>query len=246
MEKLIVIVEDTGGDAPFDPAAAVAQLQARIAPQVEALTVHIAGRAVRTDLRDQESGEASGGSLFDGSLYCGISMWVDSADRAPGIFDQLDFLPGRKTMHSVVEATVRDYDAMDWAPGSASPGATLLALFRRKPGMSRDEFRARWTEHSKLSLRLHPLVRYHRNLIVHRALGEGGDWDGIVEERVGSLEDLAPERFYIGEGAREWASADIATFIDVEKGMRCNLLTEYILKPPRWLRVGAPGHNAVE
>ena len=246
MEKLIVIVEDVGGDAPLDPAAAVAQLQTRIAPQVEALTVHIAGRAVRTDLLDRDGDDASGGSLFDGTLYCAISMWLESADLAPAIFDQLGFLPGRKTLFSVVEAAVRDYAAMDWAPGSASPGATLLALFRRKPGMSHEEFRARWTEHSKLSIRLHPLVRYHRNLIVHRMLGEGGDWDGIVEERVGSLEDLAPERFYIGEGAREWASADIATFIDVEKAMRCNLLTEYILKPPRWLRVVTPGHNAVE
>lgn len=246
MEKLIVIVEDTGGGAPVDPAAAIAALQERIAPRVEALTVHLAGRAVRTDLLDRSGDDPDGGSLFDGTLYCAVSMWMESADHAPEVFDRLDFLPGRKTMYSVVEAAVRDYDAMNWAPGSASPGATLLALFRRKAGMSHDEFRARWTDHSKLSIRLHPLVRYHRNLIVHRVLGEGGDWDGIVEERVGSLEDLAPERFYIGEGAREWASADIETFIDVAKGMRCNLLTEYILKPPRWLRIAAPGHDSVK
>jgi hypothetical protein len=246
LEKLIVIVEDTGRGAPFDPPAAVEALQERIAPHVEALTVHMAGRVVRTDLLDRSGEDSSGGSLFDGSLYCALSIWMTSADQAADLFDRLDFLPGRRTIYSVVEAAVRDYDAMNWPLGSASPGATLLALFRRKAGMSRDEFRARWSDHSKLSLRRHPLVRYHRNLIVHRVLGEGGDWDGIVEERVGSLADLAPERFYIGEGVREQASADTATFIDVEHGMRCNLLTEYILKPPRWLRVAAPGHDAVE
>jgi hypothetical protein len=123
-----------------------------------------------------------------------------------------------------------------WMPGHASPGATLLAVFRKKAGLTIDEFLDRWMTHSTLPLKIHPLSRYHRNFVVRRIAGAGEELHGIVEERVRAIEDLAPERFYIGgPKVHAWASADIATFIDVRNSMWCNLAQEFILKLLPWL-----------
>jgi len=228
MEKVIAVFVGEG-EARRNPAVCVERIHQRLAPVVAGLTVHISGGALRTDLLTDSN-------LYDARIYCAISAWIDAVETADELYEMLEFMPGERAIYSVVESVPREYTRIDWRVGQASPGVTLLALFRRKPGLLSDQFQGRWENHSVLSLRIHPLSRYHRNRVVRRIVGPGEEWDGIVEERVGSIEDLAPERFYIGGVEdRAWAALDIAEFIDVRSGMKCNLLSEFILKLPPWL-----------
>jgi hypothetical protein len=53
------------------------------------------------------------------------------------------------------------------------------------------------------------------------------DCDGIVEERIASLDDLAPERFYIGDGAREPRNQSLDRYVDLSAGgLSCALMDE--------------------
>jgi hypothetical protein len=233
MEKIIAVFVGEG-EAPENPYALIDRIDRTLAPVVSGLTVHISGGPLRTDL-------LSAADLYDARIYCAISMWVHAVEVAEDIYELLEFMPGKRAIHSVVESVPREYALIDWRVGQPSPGVTLLALFRKKSGLLPDEFQGRWEHHSVLSLRFHPLSRYHRNRVVRRIIGPGEEWDGIVEERVGSVEDLAPERFYIGGAADQArAAAGIAEFIDVRSGMKCNLLSEVILKLPPWLEGCVP------
>jgi hypothetical protein len=201
------------------------------------LTANLAGPAFRSDLLLSGGSSGTGDTnLYDGRLCGSLSLWVNRVEDAALIFDALAFMPTMRTLYSVVESVPREYPTITWMAGQPSPGVTLLAVFRKKAGLTTDEFLDRWMGHSALSLKIHPLSRYHRNFVVRRLAGTGEELHGIVEERVGSIEDLAPERFYIGGPEMQaWASADIATFIDVRNSMRCNLTQEFILKLPPWL-----------
>lgn len=110
----------------------------------------------------------------------------------------------------------------DWPLGHRTPGATLLTLFRRRPGLDDALFFERWfEEHTPLSLRDHPLCSYARGRVV-APLGEGIPlWDGIVTEQVRERRDLlAPWRFFGGRLAtmprtmwRVWRH--VRSFIDL-------------------------------
>jgi hypothetical protein len=234
MEKVIVVFVGGGGERE-KPDVYVERIRQRLVPVVGGLTVHISGDALRTDL-------LANASLYDARVYCAISAWIDTVEAADDLYEMLEFMPGDRAIYSVVESVPREYNLIDWRVGEPSPGVTLLALFRKKPGLLPNQFQKHWQNHSVLSLRIHPLSRYHRNRVIQRIIGPGEPWDGIVEERVGSIEDLAPERFYIGGAADQaLAAADIAEFIDVRSGMKCNLLREFILKLPPWLE----GHASI-
>ena len=86
-----------------------------------------------------------------------------------------------------------------WEDGEQTPGACLLTLFHRKPGIDQDTFIRRWFEgHTPLSLKLHPLWNYNRN-VVHGTLTEGSVWyDGIVEEQVRKPADLLNPFIFFG------------------------------------------------
>ena len=80
------------------------------------------------------------------------------------------------------------------------------------------------------------LTRYHRNAVVRQIDRDEPDCDGIVEERIGRLEDLAPERFYLGERAQERALESLARYVDpAAGGLNCGLMDEYIVTRPAWL-----------
>ncbi len=88
-----------------------------------------------------------------------------------------------------------------WQDGERSPGAVLLTLFRKKPGVSQERFLQIWHgEHTPLSLRVHPLWSYTRN-VVEAKLSEGApDYDGIVEEHFRERSDiLRPWRMFGGK-----------------------------------------------
>jgi hypothetical protein len=83
----------------------------------------------------------------------------------------------------VEEAIPVNYDKT-WEDRSPTPGECLLTLFHRKPDLEYDLFIRRWHEgHTPLSLKLHPLWNYNRNVVKKEITGQASWYDGIVEEQ---------------------------------------------------------------
>lgn len=79
-----------------------------------------------------------------------------------------------------------------------TPGVCLLTLFQKKPGITREAFLDRWhNSHTPLSLRIHPLWHYSRNVVTNVLSSKDLSWDGIVEEHFRTRTDLLnPFRFF--------------------------------------------------
>jgi hypothetical protein len=98
----------------------------------------------------------------------------------------------------LVEEALPVSHEVTWEKGQASPGPCLLTLFHRKPGVDETTFIDRWhNSHTPLSLKLHPLWHYNRNVILSR-IGNHGFWyDGIVEEMTRTRSELLnPFKFF--------------------------------------------------
>jgi hypothetical protein len=226
MQKIVVVYR-----TPLALGSSTAELvrfvTAAIAPQCAGVTLHVKDADLPADII------ASGS--FDTSIAAGLTLWIDSPERLAALEPALQQIGKPEAVYSVVESTAREYRHIDWAIGTRSPGVTLFALLRRRGDLTLAEYQRRWYRHSGMSLRLHPLTRYLRNIVCEQLAGEPQGWDGIVEERVGTLADLAPERFYIGAGAQELAVRDLMEFVALPDGLRCGLLVEYLIKLPPWL-----------
>lgn len=122
--------------------------------------------------------------------------------------------------YRVVESVPCAY-ARGWPDGVRTPGAGLLTLFRRRPGQSDEDFFRAWHGgHTPLSLRIHPLWNYVRNVVVEPATAGSTRLDAIVEEHFRSRADLlVPPRFFGGPLAMlpnmVRVALDIRRFIDL-------------------------------
>jgi len=84
----------------------------------------------------------------------------------------------------VVEEAIPVAYRKEWEDGSLTPGVCLLTLFHKKPGLDQETFIRRWhMGHTPLSLRLHPLWNYNRNVVLSTLDGDSSWYDGIVEEQ---------------------------------------------------------------
>jgi len=71
----------------------------------------------------------------------------------------------------------------NWQDGEATPGICLLTLFNKKKNIEYDRFLDIWhNSHTPLSLKIHPLWNYNRNVVENRDDQNIENWDGIVEE----------------------------------------------------------------
>ena len=88
----------------------------------------------------------------------------------------------------------------DWKDGEQTPGAGLLTLFRKRPDIDYETFIERWhLGHTPLSLEIHPLWNYVRNVVTEKTVEGSDHYDGIVEEHFRSRKDLTcPARFFGG------------------------------------------------
>jgi hypothetical protein len=134
----------------------------------------------------------------------------------------------------VEEAYPVPYDKA-WSDGEPTPSPILLTMLRKKPGISPSDFIERWHEgHTPLSLVVHPLWYYQRN-VVCRPVTEGADpSDGIVLEACRTRSDLLnPARFF--GGALKMVpnmvrvANDIKGFLDMKK-TETFYATEYHLR----------------
>jgi hypothetical protein len=99
--------------------------------------------------------------------------------------------------YRVTEAMPVAYEKA-WPDGELTPGICLLTLFNRKKGLDYDTFIHRWhNSHTPLSLRIHPLWNYSRNVVNDFLVENSERFEGIVEEQMRSDADLLnPFRFF--------------------------------------------------
>ena len=136
--------------------------------------------------------------------------------------------------YAVEEAIPAGYNK-SWEDGSPTPGECLLTLFHKKPGIGQDTFIRRWHEgHTPLSLKLHPLWNYNRN-VVKGLLSEDSPWyDGIVEEQVREASHLLNPFIFFGPPLKVplhmyQVLVDTRSFIDIKR-IETYLATEIHLK----------------
>lgn len=122
-----------------------------------------------------------------------------------------------------------------WDDRSPTPGVCLLTLFHKKPGLTQDEFLHRWFQgHTPLSLRLHPLWNYNRN-VVKKKLVEISPWyDGIVEEQFRKASELLNPFIFFGPPLKVPAHMvevwkDTRSFIHMKR-IETYLASEYHMK----------------
>ena len=99
--------------------------------------------------------------------------------------------------YSVEEAIPVAYEK-NWQDGEKSPGVCLLTLFQKKKRITHETFLHRWhNSHTPLSLKIHPLWNYNRNVVTEKLHDSCFDWHGIVEEHFRTSSDLLnPVKFF--------------------------------------------------
>jgi hypothetical protein len=110
-----------------------------------------------------------------------------------------------------------------WEDGNPTPGECLLTLFQKKRDLDYEVFIRRWHEgHTPLSLKLHPLWNYVRNVVKNKS-GEQGTWyDGIVEEQFRKSSQLLNPWIFFGPPLKVpvhmyQVYADTRSFIDMKR-----------------------------
>ncbi len=105
---------------------------------------------------------------------------------------------GFSGVYTVDEALPVSY-RKSWKNGEVTPGACLLTLFRKKSGLDQNTFLDRWHHsHTPLSLRIHPLWHYNRNVVKDGKSAMETSWDGIVEEHFRTKADLINPFLFFG------------------------------------------------
>jgi hypothetical protein len=136
--------------------------------------------------------------------------------------------------YRVEEAVPVSYDRT-WKDGTPTPGICMLTLFRRKPGLDRETFIRRWHQgHTPLSLRLHPLWNYNRNVVTGSSGDSAPPYEGIVEEQFRLRSELLNPLRFFGPPLKTpvhmlQVLKDSRSFIDM-KSIEIYLTTEYHLK----------------
>lgn len=130
---------------------------------------------------------------------------------------------------SVTEALPIKYEK-EWADGEPTPGVCLLTLFRQKKGIDYNTFTDRWHNgHTPLTLKIHPIYHYNRN-VVNEGVDEALIWyDGIVEEHCRTRKELFnPFKFFAKSG---FALVNmVRTYFDVNSFIDYKSIETYLVK----------------
>jgi len=158
----------------------------------------------------------------------------DEADDPSRYAEALQSAASSVSGYEVDEAYPVAYDRV-WKDGEPTPSPILLTMLRKKAGVTSDEYIRRWHGgHTPLSLQIHPLWYYQRN-VIHKAVTDGAEpSDGIVLEACRTRGDLLnPARFF--GGTLEMVpnmlrvANDIKGFLDMKK-TETFYATEYHLR----------------
>ena len=119
--------------------------------------------------------------------------------------------------------------------GEPTPSPILLTMLHKKPGVAKDEYIQRWHGgHTPLSLEVHPLWYYQRNVIREPVTEGAAPSDGIVLEACRTRADLLNPASFFGGALRMVPnilriSKDISGFLDMKK-TETFYATEYHLR----------------
>jgi hypothetical protein len=170
-----------------------------------------------------------------GSVAGTVGVWLPCVDEREAVERALREASARIAGYLVTESVPRDYDERTWRDGERTPGVKLVTLFEKPERLSHEEFIERWHgSHTPLSLEIHPMWCYVRNVVARRLTPDAPDWKGIVDEQFRTAEDLTdPARFYGVSG--DWKAniqrvlEDCRGFLDLER-IQTVVMSEYILR----------------
>lgn len=122
-----------------------------------------------------------------------ISVYRDNS-VTEDFFHDVEGISGAFKVDEAIPVSYRK----EWPDGDPTPGVCLLTLFRRKPGINYNLFIHRWHNgHTPLSLKIHPLWNYNRNVVLQKMCDSDIWYDGIVEEQTRTRETLTnPFKFF--------------------------------------------------
>lgn len=170
---------------------------------------------------------------FKDQLIAVFNVYDDGQD-ASRFTDALRDAASSVSGYEVEEAYPVAYER-GWADGEPTPSPILLTMLQKKAGVSQDDYLRRWHEgHTPLSLEVHPLWYYQRN-VIHDSLTEGAEHsDGIVLEACRSRSDLLNPMRFFGGGLKMLPNMlrvafDINGFLDMKK-TETFYATEYHLR----------------
>lgn len=162
-----------------------------------------------------------------------FSIW-DSEDRLAEYIQFMKSSAPKVSGYEVEESTPVPY-AKTWADGEVTPVPILLTLLHKKPGLSDAEYMKRWHGgHTPLSLEVHPLCYYVRNVINGPVTDQAEDCDGIVEEACPSRSVMLNPLSFYGGPLRMLpnlvrVAKDLLGFMDMKK-LEVFYATEYQLR----------------
>lgn len=132
---------------------------------------------------------------FSKQKVTAISLWKNDEQALESLM-QIDGFEGA---YQVTETLPVVYKK-NWANGECTPGVCLLTLFKQKKNIDYKTFLDRWhNSHTPLSLKIHPLWHYNRNVVEKRLSETSAGWDGIVEEHMRTRPELTnPFKFFGG------------------------------------------------
>jgi len=124
-----------------------------------------------------------------------ISMVTNNAQSR----NDLSKVAGISGAWLVTEALPVKYEKT-WSNHMKTPGACLLTLFKKRTNIDHNTFIHRWhNSHTPLSLKIHPLWHYNRNVVGKKLVEKSEDWHGIVEEHCRTTSELLnPVKFFGG------------------------------------------------
>lgn len=152
---------------------------------------------------------------FKKKKIAAISVFKKDDDPLHSILESPGFVGGY-----LVEEAIPVAYGKSWPDSSLTPGICLLTLIKQKKGLSYNDFIDRWHNgHTPLSLEIHPLWNYNRNVVKDRLVNESPGWDGIVEEQFRERSDLLNPVKFFGNPLimpyRMWqVYADTKSFLD--------------------------------
>lgn len=158
----------------------------------------------------------------------------DSGDDPSRFTEVLEGAASSVSGYEVEEAYPVAYDKA-WGDGEATPSPVLLTMLHKKSGVGHDDYIERWHNgHTPLSLEVHPLWYYQRNVIVKPITAGAEPSDGIVLEACKTRGELLnPTRFFGGTLKMVpnmlRVAKDISGFLDMKK-TETFYTTEYHLR----------------
>ena len=168
---------------------------------------------------------------FRKSKIAAISVYYNSKRKPEQSLLDLDRFAGA---YKVTEALPVAYKK-DWKDGEVTPGVCMLTLFRKKKKIDYDTFINRWHNgHTPLSLKIHPLWHYNRNVVDQSLVNDSEEFDGIVEEHCRTKSELFnPFKFFgnplIIIPRMIQVYFDVRSFLDY-KSIEPYLVSEYCIK----------------